>query len=621
MRPALAASSVLRDLEVLVIDCQATGATPAHGDLLELGWAVCGEKGLSAPPRAHWITPRSDRGVSNAVRKLTGWDDDCLAVSVDPAEAWSLLREDAATAHAPAGPVRTVIHFARFELPFLRELHGGAQPFPLDTICVHAIAQRLFPDLPRRNLRALAGHLGHAPEMRRRSAGHVEATAFIWRALVARLDAAGVRTWDDLKGWLEGPAPSSRARRAKRAYPLAPDRRRALPDAPGVYRFLRPNGDVLYVGKAASLKKRVASHFAAGARATERALEMLSQVHDIEVTLAGTVLEAALLETDEIKRIDPPYNVQLRTGERRAWFASTDWQSASYEPDAQHAIGPLPSRDAVAAIGTMRGLLDRRAGGDGAGEVAPSDAAVRAIALSVGVAFAPDEAMFRAAWGEVVRLHLGDPRDGSAAMRLLRASQRIVIDDAPPDEDDGDAAGWDPERVRRSLERAIVREGQLVRRAGLLTLLAHADVAFREPRAPCARVLVLERGVIIERHEGRLAATESLANVAIRRPPSRRVRQASFDAATYDRMRVLATELRRIAEQGGSAVVRVGAHVLPVAGRDQRSGVAAAAAGSGDSTRNAAGGSPVRTSGAAGSSTRCPVNAWESRSPTRGERA
>ncbi|WP_206685110.1 hypothetical protein, partial [Salmonella enterica] len=76
----------------------------------------------SVPPRAHWIVPRTDRGVSRTVRKLTGWDDECLAESVDAAHAFRLLYADAARARDEArGTVPTVIHFARFELPFLRE--------------------------------------------------------------------------------------------------------------------------------------------------------------------------------------------------------------------------------------------------------------------------------------------------------------------------------------------------------------------------------------------------------------------------------------------------------------------------------------------------------------------
>ena len=93
-------------------------------------------------------------------------------------------------------PAPCVIHFARFELGFLEDLHRrfGEGPFPLDIVCLHEVARRLFPELPRRNIRALAGYLGHSPELVRRSAGHVEASAFIWRAVLPALESAGVRT-------------------------------------------------------------------------------------------------------------------------------------------------------------------------------------------------------------------------------------------------------------------------------------------------------------------------------------------------------------------------------------------------------------------------------------------
>jgi DNA polymerase III epsilon subunit-like protein len=161
---------VLSELDVLVLDCQATGATPAHGDLLELGWGVCGGRGLASPAHARWILPQSDRGVSRTVRELTGWDDACLDVAVDAAHAWNELAADASLAR---GGVPTVIHFARFELPFLRQLHARTpvsrrRRFPSTRRRLHAIAQRLYPDLPRRNLRALAGHLTHRARRRRR---------------------------------------------------------------------------------------------------------------------------------------------------------------------------------------------------------------------------------------------------------------------------------------------------------------------------------------------------------------------------------------------------------------------------------------------------------------------
>jgi DNA polymerase III subunit epsilon len=550
---------VLRELDVLVLDCQATGATPAHGDLLELGWAVCGDAGLAAPAKAHWIVPRSDRGVPSAVRKLTGWTDDCASVAVDPLEAWRLLRSDVPVAHdAPRRPVPTVIHFARFELPFLRELHEHAQdagePFPFDTICLHAIAQRLLPDLPRRNLRALAGHLGHSPDLARRAAGHVEASAFIWRALLPALDMAGIRTWDELKTWLQEPAPLARPRGTKRSFPLSVERRRSLPDAPGVYRFLRPNGDVLYVGKAASLKKRVASHFTAASRAThERALEMLSQAHDVAITATESVLEAALLETDEIKRIDPPYNVQLRTGDRRAWFASRDWRSALPFPDDECSVGPLPSERAVSGIGAMRALLDG----------ASADDELRAAAVGVPPRWAPEARIFDEAWQALVRDELPGPRSASTRARILRAAARIaiVLADAEDLEAEEPAApsGWDPEQVRRALERTVAQEARLVFRAHALCLLSESVVVFREPRMAESRVLVVRAGEIVERGEIEVPRPVPRARC---RPAARRARQASFDAARYDRLRVLVTELRRIADQGGDVAVHVGNHLF-----------------------------------------------------------
>ena len=189
----------LNELQVLALDCQAAGASPTYGDLLELGWGVCGASGLVGPVESHWIVPRTRRRIGRPVRELTGWSEACLDEAVTESDVWTALGETSAHLRAEgASVVPSVIHFARFELVFLRDLHerlGAGTEFPFDVVCLHAIAARLFPDLPRRNIRALAGYLGHSPELVRRSAGHVEATAFIWRELVPLLEKAGISTW------------------------------------------------------------------------------------------------------------------------------------------------------------------------------------------------------------------------------------------------------------------------------------------------------------------------------------------------------------------------------------------------------------------------------------------
>ena len=86
--------------------------------------------------------------------------------------------------------------------------------------------------------------------------------------------------------------------------------RRALPDGPGVYLFKDEQGKALYVGKARSLRKRVASHFSKPA--TRGVVEMVDQVAEIDFIATETDAEALLAEQEFIKRHRPLFNVRLR---------------------------------------------------------------------------------------------------------------------------------------------------------------------------------------------------------------------------------------------------------------------------------------------------------------------
>ncbi len=86
---------------------------------------------------------------------------------------------------------------------------------------------------------------------------------------------------------------------------------RTLSGAPGVYRMVNARGDVLYVGKANSLKKRVASYASPG-KLAHRQQRMIADTVKIEVITTHTEAEALLLEANLIKRFMPRYNVLLR---------------------------------------------------------------------------------------------------------------------------------------------------------------------------------------------------------------------------------------------------------------------------------------------------------------------
>jgi excinuclease ABC subunit C len=84
-----------------------------------------------------------------------------------------------------------------------------------------------------------------------------------------------------------------------------------LPNAPGVYRMMNAGGDVLYVGKARSLKKRV-TNYAQGRGHTNRIGRMIRETAAMEFLVTRTETEALLLEANLIKRFRPRFNVLLR---------------------------------------------------------------------------------------------------------------------------------------------------------------------------------------------------------------------------------------------------------------------------------------------------------------------
>ena len=353
----------LTNLNILALDCQTTGANPDKGYLLEIGWLKTRTSEIEQPtrlrPEAYLIKLPKNAEIPQSVKRITGITDETMSAAVSLKKAWQTLakiaHDCAVTNESESCP--TIIHFARFEEPFLRDLHKkyhAQSPFPFQFICTHEIIKRMLPGLPRRGLRAIAGYFGHAMPEFRRCAQHVIATAIIWKNIVQMLrNDYQLTTLGQLQEWLTSATPVARS---IRFYPMDPQARYRLPNGPGIYRMLRANGDVLYIGKAKSLKQRVNSYFRQTGSHAEHIMEMLSQAKTLNFTSTGSALEAAILESDEIKRHSPPYNVALRKHRRTLVFCSKDLKQASNKVDQFHPIGPLPSGNLIDAMAAFAHL-------------------------------------------------------------------------------------------------------------------------------------------------------------------------------------------------------------------------------------------------------------------------
>lgn len=129
-----------------------------------------------------------------------------------------------------------------------------------------------------------------------------------------------------------------------------------LPDAPGVYRFYSAQHELIYVGKAKSLKKRVSSYFNKSSGLNRKTLKLVSEINAIEYTVANSEFDALLLENNFIKQNQPKYNILLKDDKTFPYLCILNERfpriisTRKYLPEQGEYFGPYASVTAMKSV-------------------------------------------------------------------------------------------------------------------------------------------------------------------------------------------------------------------------------------------------------------------------------
>lgn len=334
----------LADVTFVVFDLETTGTNSTESEITEFG-AVKVRGGEVLGEFQTLVRPA--RGIPPYIQVLTGITTAMVARAPSIEEVLPTFLEF-------AGDAVLVAHNARFDTGFVRHACGRqgrrAPTNPvLDT--VH-LARQLLPRSEVRNhkLSTLAQHLGARTTPTHRALDDARATVDVLHGLIERVGPLGVHSLEELLAYTRR---VPEARRRKRS--LAAD----LPEAPGVYRFLDAQGEVLYVGTAVNIRRRVGQYFTASE--TRRRMEdMVRLAEKVVPIVCPTALEASVRELRLIHEHQPRYNRAGRKAGSLPYVRLTDEPFPrlsvvrAVSTDGATHIGPFPStsaaREAVAAL-------------------------------------------------------------------------------------------------------------------------------------------------------------------------------------------------------------------------------------------------------------------------------
>ncbi|WP_433409587.1 DEDD exonuclease domain-containing protein [Saccharomonospora azurea] len=342
----------LRDVTFVIVDLETTGGAPDGDNITEIGavkvrggevlgeFATLVDPGQPIPPQIVALT-----GITTAMVRSAPRIEHVLPAFLAFAEGAVL-----------------VAHNAGFDTSFLKaacRAHGYAWPTPV-VLCTLKLARRVLRgEVRSHRLSTLAALFGASTTPTHRALDDARATVDVLHGLLERVGPLGVQSLEELLDYLPDVTPAQRRKRD-----LAKD----LPERPGVYLFRGPSDEVLYVGTAGNLRRRVRQYFTSS-ESRGRIKEMVALAERVDTVECAHTLEAAVRELRLLAAHRPAYNRRSRNPGKVWWVVLTDEpfpRLSVVRRPRDGALGPFGSRaraktaaDTLAGIARLRTCTDR----------------------------------------------------------------------------------------------------------------------------------------------------------------------------------------------------------------------------------------------------------------------
>jgi DNA polymerase-3 subunit epsilon len=274
-----------------IVDIETTGGYAANNAITEV--AIVLHNGHAVEGRFHTLINPVQR-IPTYITALTGISQAMVA--------------DAPLFSQVAGQIARLLegrifiaHNVNFDYSFLKH-HLEHVGFELNCrkLCTVRLGRATFPGLPSYSLGNLCRHFDIPIYDRHRATGDANATVLLFEHYLRNGASKHIEA-----------ALKRRSREQSLPPNLPKEQVEQLPYTPGVYYFHDQKGNVVYVGKAKNLKQRVSSHFSHNGAGRQRQ-DFLRTIHNISYQTCGTELMAAILESVEIRRLWPSFNVSQK---------------------------------------------------------------------------------------------------------------------------------------------------------------------------------------------------------------------------------------------------------------------------------------------------------------------